>query len=74
MARGFLRHRSPVSLAIFLWDARTAAIRLPSVAIALSLATLLAGCAGTGGTGSLNVTGDEMGGRIPNGMSDVRQR
>jgi len=30
MARGFLRHRSPVSLAIFLWDARTAAIRLPS--------------------------------------------
>lgn len=41
------------------------------VAIVLGSAALLAGCAGTGGTGSLNVTGDELGGRIPNGMSDV---
>ena len=41
-------------------------------AAALAFAALLAGCAGTGGTGALTVTGNELGGRIPNGMSDVR--
>ncbi len=39
--------------------------------MALSLAVLLAGCAGTADTGGLSVTGDQLGGKIPNGMSDV---
>jgi hypothetical protein len=45
--------------------------------IAIALCTCLAGCAGAGGTSaisgtsSLSVTGDQRGGKIPNGMSDV---
>ena len=45
-----------------------------SVAFVLSLSVLLAGCAGTAGTlntGGLSATGDQNGGRIPNGMNDV---
>jgi hypothetical protein len=43
------------------------------LAIALALTASLAGCAGTAspGTGSLSATGDQLGGKIPNGMSDV---
>ncbi|HSV23990.1 MAG TPA: hypothetical protein VLJ17_13290 [Xanthobacteraceae bacterium] len=45
--------------------------KLRKEAAALALALLLAGCASTGGTGALTVTGNELGGKIPSGMSDV---
>lgn len=47
---------------------------MKNVLIAIALCAALAGCAGaagTSGTGSLSVTGDQRGGKIPNGMSDV---